>query len=134
MLEIQLNLFLRLIHGSEQELLKMYEDFVVEKFDQKPPPYSASYATPTDPTPSPEEEDVITGEKVAKLLAKVCAESALLQLCDLCGCVFQGPYVYELLSIMVHSGSAICTCQLIICPSHYPPCGERWETWGIYLI
>ena len=50
----------------------MYEDFVVEKFDQKPPPYSASYATPTDPTPSPEKEDVITGEKVAKLLAKVC--------------------------------------------------------------
>ena len=56
---------------SEQELLEMYGDFVVEKFDQKPPPYStATYATPTDPAPSPD-DDVITGEKVAKLLAKV---------------------------------------------------------------
>ena len=94
---------------SEQELLEMYGDFIVEKFDQKPPPYSASHATPTDSTPSPEEDDIITGETVAKLLAKVregvCAESALLQLCDLC--LFQGPYVYELFSIMVHSGSAI---------------------------
>ena len=49
----------------------MYGDFVVEKFEQKPPPYSASYSTPTDPAPSPEDDDVITGEKVAKLLAKV---------------------------------------------------------------
>ena len=49
----------------------MYGDFIVERFKQKPPPYSASYATPTDPTPSPEDNDVLTGEKVAKLLAKV---------------------------------------------------------------
>lgn len=49
----------------------MYGDFVVEKFEQTPSPYSASYATPTDPTPSPEDDDIITGEKVAKLLAKV---------------------------------------------------------------
>ena len=56
---------------SEKELLELYSDFVVEKFEQKPPPYSASYATPTDPTPSPEDSDVITGEKIAKLLAKV---------------------------------------------------------------
>lgn len=49
----------------------MYGDFVVEKFEQKPPPYSASYATPTDSIPSPEDDDVVTGEKVAKLLAKV---------------------------------------------------------------
>lgn len=51
----------------------MYGDFVVEKFDQKPPPYSATYATPTEPTPQhDDDDDVITGEKVAKLLAKVC--------------------------------------------------------------
>ena len=56
---------------SEQELLEMYGDFIVEKFDQKPPPYSAtSYATPTDPTPS-SDDDIITGEDIAKLLAKV---------------------------------------------------------------
>jgi hypothetical protein len=52
-------------------LLEIYGDFLVEKFEQKPPPYSASYATPADPTPSPEDDDIITGEKVAKLLAKV---------------------------------------------------------------
>ena len=57
---------------SEQELLELYGDFVVEKFEQKPPPYSDSYATPTDPAPSPEDDDdFITGEKVAKLLVKV---------------------------------------------------------------
>ena len=56
---------------SEKELLELYGDFVVEKFEQKPPLYSASYATPTDPTPSPDDSDVITGEKIAKLLAKV---------------------------------------------------------------
>ena len=56
----------------------MYSDFIVEKFDQKPlnnspkpPPYSSCYTSSSvDSTPLPE-DDVITGETVAKLLAKV---------------------------------------------------------------
>ena len=82
----------------------MYGDFVVETFDQKP---SASYARPTGSSPFPKDDDVITGEKVAKLLLKVrgvYAESALSQYNVLH--LLQGPYVYELFSIMVHSGSA----------------------------
>ena len=49
----------------------MYSDFIVEKFDQKAPPYSATNQMSSgDSTPLPE-DDVITGETVAKLLAKV---------------------------------------------------------------
>ena len=54
--------------------MELYSDFVVERFDQKPPPYSASYSTthssPVD-SASPAADDVITGEKIAKLLSKV---------------------------------------------------------------
>ena len=86
----------------------MYADLIVEKFAQKPPPYAATYATPTDLTPPPDDDDdVISGEKVAKLLAKVCVHVEVgVSKCDDLSCL-QGPYVYELFSIMVHSGSAI---------------------------
>ena len=84
----------------------MYSSFLVEKFDQNTATYSSTTQSSSidDSTPLPE-DDVITGETVAKLLAKVqsvkCAECALLSVS------YQGPYVYELFSIMVHSGSAI---------------------------
>ena len=54
-------------------MLDLYKDFVVDHFDQKPPPYSSSYRadhSSVDATP-PAEEDVIGGETVAKLLLKV---------------------------------------------------------------
>ena len=53
--------------------MDLYKDFVVEHFDQKPPPYTSSYGadhSSVDATP-PTEDDVISGETVAKLLSKV---------------------------------------------------------------
>lgn len=53
--------------------MELYKDFTVEHFDTKPPPYTTTYAvdhSSVDSTPSVE-DDVITGETVAKLLSKV---------------------------------------------------------------
>ena len=59
------------VEQSEVELVELYHDFVVEKFDHKPPPYSSSYHTSSvDSTPLPD-DDIISGATIAKLLSKV---------------------------------------------------------------
>ena len=60
------------VEQSEAELVELYSDFVVEKFDHKPPPYSSSYHTTSsvDSAPLPD-DDIISGATIAKLLSKV---------------------------------------------------------------
>ena len=88
--------------------MELYRDFVVEKFDDKPPPYSSSYNTSFVDSNPLSDHDIISGATIAKLLSKVeivvCEKWTLMMVMTL---TLQGPYVYELFSIMVHSGSAI---------------------------
>lgn len=48
------------------------------------------------------------GSKLIEMLKEVCLQiSSSGVLSEMKFCTFQGPYVYELFSIMIHSGSAI---------------------------